>query len=114
MTAQDWFHEQLESVPTEYVVAVATTKTLLLPMDESRVSAIISAPVTNPMTLTFSQDAAVTTGLGVPGGGQPVLLSLAMHGSIVRGPIYATIAVAGETITVWAALNLCACAHPQG
>src|SRR5215468_3940894 len=97
---QDWFHEQLDSVPTEYVVPVGTTKTLLLPMDETRVSAIISAPQTNTMILSLSGDPAVTTGLRIPAGGQPILLSLAIHGSIVRGPVFATILVAGETITV--------------
>ena len=60
----------------------------LAPYAESRVALIISSHPTSLQTLSLTQDVGAGLGITIPAAGAALTLTLAQHGSIVKGPIF--------------------------
>jgi hypothetical protein len=93
----------------DQVVTVATSSTVLVPRDEARISLIIQAPLTNRFSLSWGADAVLDQGITLYPGAAPLILYLASHGSVVKGPIKAISAVAGQAVYWVGAHTDCQC-----
>lgn len=105
----NWWHEIKQASPAEQSVAVGITMTLLLAASAHRIGFIISAPVLNPLFLSWINDPASAVGIRIPGNGQPFMVSAHDYGRLVRGPIYGAIPAGAETIKVVEVLHVCPC-----
>lgn len=82
------------------VVSVGTSSTPLVGESPHRTALLISAPTTNPVTLSLAPAAVAAEGLRLAAGSNPLILTLVSHGDLVRRA-WSAIAVGGaETIGV--------------
>lgn len=107
--AEGLFHVGVESFVTEGEVAVSQTPVQLVPYDEYRMSLIISPPSANTLVLRFVQDPTLTGGMRIITSAGPLILTLALHGAIVKGPIFAVLTVGTLNIAWWGARSSCEC-----
>lgn len=104
-----WWEEIKQASPAEQSVAVGVTMTPILSQSAHRIGFIISAPAVNPLFLSWVNDPAGTTGIRIPGGGAPFMVSAHDYGRLVRGPIFGAIPAGAETIKVIELLHVCPC-----
>lgn len=81
-------------------INVGTTSTALLPAAANRRAIVISAPVTNRFTITILSAAALDAGINLYPSGDPVTLSLDVHGDIVTRAWAAISATAAQNVTI--------------
>lgn len=89
------------SESAQCIVLVTTTSTLLVEASARRIGLVIGGPTANPVTLSFTAAAVAGEGVRLPAGGDPLVLSAALHGDIVRRSIAAITAAGAETLGVW-------------
>jgi len=71
------------------------------PADDGRKALVIGSGPTNFILLSLGKPAAAGEGIRIPAASPALVLSLALHGGIVRGPIYALSDTAAQVVTIW-------------
>lgn len=107
--AEGLFHVGAESFVTDGQVTVTQTPQVLVPYDEQRISLVISPPSANTLVLRFTADATLTGGMRITTSAGPLILTLALHGALVKGPIFAIVTLGSIDIAWWAARATCEC-----
>ena len=90
-----------QSASAQRKVSIATTSTLLVEADPRRKALLVCRPPTNEITLSLKEAAVANQGVILDTTDPPLLLTAALHGAMVRGPIYAISDTAAQVITFW-------------
>jgi len=86
---------------SEGSVLVSTTAGLLVPGNRKRIALVISAPITNRLTLSLNPAPVAGVGLTLSAGGAPLTLDVQKHGGLCTQPIYAIVNAGTDRITWW-------------
>jgi hypothetical protein len=97
-------NQMKRSFSSQVTLVITANGQTLVPYSESRVSLVISAHAAAHFSLSFSQTPGVDMGIFVPTAGAPLNMSLATHGSVVKGPIFVVDGVYPSTLTYWETL----------
>lgn len=81
--------ENSESQTTQVGITVGLADSAFIPRNENRTSLVISSLNGANLFLCWNGPAAANVGIMLASGAAPLVLSLAIHGAIVRGPIRA-------------------------
>lgn len=83
-----------------YSVSVGLTDTAVVPQDDRRIALIISAPLTNRVSLNWEGAAILDAGITLYPGGPPLVLSLREHGAVVCKQLRAITVVGAQILNV--------------
>lgn len=90
------------STSGQHTVALLTaSSSLFVPFDGSRVTLVIGATLNDTVLLSLREAAVGGVGLRLAPGAGVLVLTMAQHGQMVCGPIFARMAAGDETITYW-------------
>lgn len=109
MADKNLYHEFLDSTPAQQDVPVGITDSLLVPRNLARVGLIIEAPLTQVLYLAWNGVPSATVGIRLPAGGAPLVLTAALHGALVYGPIRAVLVGGAEVISYVESISNCPC-----
>lgn len=98
-------NQMKRSGASQQSVTVTALGQAVVPYSESRVALVLSSLAGTVLTYSLRPQVGVGAGITIPAGGAPVALSLASHGSVVKGPIYLADGTVPSTITYWESLN---------
>lgn len=87
----------------QVVQTVPVTSIVLLESDSNRFSIVISPPSAGTLTLSFAETAIANEGIRIDTTGEPFILTLKEHGSLVTRRITAIMSAGSIPIGIWIA-----------
>lgn len=90
-----------EGKSTQYHVNVDVASSPFIEANKQRTCLIISRPVTNYFTISFYDAAVLDQGINIYPGGNPFILNIQQHGSLVTRRMTVIGTVGLQTIGVW-------------
>lgn len=111
MKNDNLYHEFHDSTPAQRAVPIGVADTPFVDKNTARIALVITAPGANPAFIAWNGPASATNGIRIPAGGNPLVLTAALHGALVFGPITASVPLGAETMTFAESTSNCPCAR---